>query len=83
MHAALQGQHSQCRDHPTAVAYDIVLEDHVLARQGVQRTQRPFSRETRRDGPLRRRVPSRAFVTFGRPIPVKGIEPVVPRSVLD
>ena len=30
---------------PTAIAYDFVLEDHVLARQGVKRTQRPFSRE--------------------------------------
>src|SRR5688500_1498480 len=30
---------------PTAIAYDLVLEDHILARQGVKRRQRPFSRE--------------------------------------
>ena len=30
---------------PTAIAYDLVLEDHVLARQRVKRSQRPFSRE--------------------------------------
>ena len=30
---------------PTAVAYDLVLEDHVLSRQRVKRRQRPFSRE--------------------------------------
>src|SRR6188474_2121216 len=30
---------------PTAIAYDLVLEDHVLARQRVKRTQRPFRRE--------------------------------------
>ena len=30
---------------PVAVAYDLVLEDHILARQRVKRRQRPFSRE--------------------------------------
>jgi hypothetical protein len=30
---------------PVAVAYDLVLEDHILARQGVKRAQRAFSRE--------------------------------------
>src|SRR5881296_2425195 len=30
---------------PTAVAYDLVLEDHVLARQRVKKRQRAFARE--------------------------------------
>src|SRR5688500_1045958 len=45
MHAALQAEHPHLVVLPTAVAYDLVLEDHVLARQRVKRTQRPFSRE--------------------------------------
>ena len=45
MHAALQAEHPHMVIVPTAVAYDLVLEDHVLARQRVKRTQRPFSRE--------------------------------------
>ena len=30
---------------PIAVAYDLVLEDHILAHQGTKRRQRPFGRE--------------------------------------
>ena len=30
---------------PVAIAYDLVLEDRTLARQGVKKSQRPFSRE--------------------------------------
>src|SRR6187402_1977053 len=43
--AALQADHPRMVLVPTAVSYDLVLEDHILAKQGVKRTQRPFSRE--------------------------------------
>ena len=43
MHAALHAQHPHVVIVPTAVAYDLVLEDHVLARQRVKRSQRPFT----------------------------------------
>src|ERR1700692_1374480 len=45
LHAALHADVSRMVIIPTAVAYDFVLEDHVLARQRVKRTQRAFSRE--------------------------------------
>src|SRR5205085_2236471 len=45
LHAALQADVSRMAIIPTAVAYDFVLEDHVLARQRVKRTQKAFSRE--------------------------------------
>src|SRR5256886_5084750 len=45
LHAALQADVSRMAIIPTAVAYDFVLEDHVIARQRVKRTQKPFSRE--------------------------------------
>src|SRR5438046_9637925 len=45
LHAALQTEHSNLVVVPTAVAYDLVLEDFVLARQRVKRRQRPFRHE--------------------------------------
>src|SRR5690242_7540129 len=45
LHAALQADVPKMAIIPTAVAYDLVLEDHVLARQRVKRTQKAFSRE--------------------------------------
>src|SRR6476660_6608154 len=43
LHAALQADVPRLAIIPTAIAYDLVLEDHVLARQGVKRTQKTFS----------------------------------------
>src|SRR5262245_1650524 len=43
--AALGAEVSGVAVLPTSIAYDLVLEDHILARQGVKRQQRPFSRE--------------------------------------
>src|SRR5262245_41690691 len=83
MHAALQAEHSQVSIIPTAVAYDVVLEDHVLARQRVKRTQRPFSRELAEMVRYAVGYKSRAFVTFGKPMSVKGIDPNSRRAVLD
>jgi glycerol-3-phosphate O-acyltransferase len=68
MHAALQADHAGMVILPTAVAYDLVLEDHVLARQRVKRTQRPFSRELAEMVRYAVGYRSRAFVTFGKPI---------------
>ena len=68
---------------PTAVAYDLVLEDHILARQKVKRIQRPFSREIAEMVRFAVGYRSRAFVTFGRPIPIDGWDPSSRRSVLE
>ena len=54
---------------PTAVAYDLVLEDHILSRQKVKRRQRPFSREIAEMVRFAVGYRSRAFVTFGRRFP--------------
>src|SRR5687767_11903520 len=45
LHAAMQAHQSDSSIIPMAVAYDLVLEDHVLAHQGTKRAQRPFARE--------------------------------------
>ena len=83
MHAALQAEHPHMVIVPMAVAYDLVLEDHVLARQRVKRAQRPFSRELAEMVRYAVGYRSRAFVTFGKPIPVDGIDPKSRRAVLD
>ena len=82
MHAALQAEHPHMVVLPTAVAYDLVLEDHVLARQRVKRVQRPFSRELAEMARCAVGYRSRAFVTFGKPIPVV-VDPTSRREVLD
>ena len=83
MHAALQARHPHMVVVPTAVAYDVVLEDHVLARQRVKRSQRPFTWELAEMVRYAVGYRSRAFVTFGKPIPVAGIDPDSRRAVLD
>ena len=55
---------------PVAIAYDLVLEDHILAPQRVKKRQRPFAREVAEMVRYAVGYHSRAFVTFGAPIPV-------------
>ncbi len=68
---------------PVAVAYDLVLEDHVLARQRVKRRQRAFSRELAEMVRYAVGYRSRVFVTFGRPIALADYDAESRRSVLD
>ena len=68
---------------PVAVAYDLVLEDHVIAKQKVKRTQKAFSREIAELVRYAVGYWSRAIVTFGRPIALSGIDPDNKKSVMD
>lgn len=83
LHAALHARESNLVVVPTAVAYDLVLEDHVLARQRVKRRQRAFSQELAEMVRYAVGYRTRAFVTFGAPIPVSDIDPDSRREVLD
>jgi glycerol-3-phosphate O-acyltransferase len=83
LHAALLSETPGLTIIPTAIAYDLVLEDHILARQRVKRSQRPFARELAEMVRYAVGYRSRAFVTFGRPIPVEGCDPQSRRDVLD
>jgi glycerol-3-phosphate O-acyltransferase len=68
---------------PTAIAYDLVLEDHILAHQGVKRAQRPFARELAEMVRYAVGYRSRAFVTFGKPIPLDAWDAESRRDVLE
>jgi glycerol-3-phosphate O-acyltransferase len=75
IHAALTADCPNLVIMPNAIAYDLVLEDHILARQGVKKEQRPFTRELAEMVRYAVGYKSRAFVTFGAPIPVGGCDP--------
>src|SRR5881394_439553 len=59
---------------PVAIAYDLVLEDHILAHQRVKKRQRPFGREVAEMVRYAVGYRSRAFTTFGSPLPIGHID---------
>jgi 1-acyl-sn-glycerol-3-phosphate acyltransferase len=83
LHAALHARQPNLVVVPTAVAYDLVLEDHVLARQRVKQRQRPFRQELAEMVRYAVGYRTRAYVTFGTPIPVSHVDPDSRREVLD
>ncbi|HXD74086.1 MAG TPA: 1-acyl-sn-glycerol-3-phosphate acyltransferase, partial [Vicinamibacterales bacterium] len=82
IHAALTAENSDIVILPVGIAYDLVLEDHILARQGVKKTQRPFTRELAEMVRYAVGYRSRVFITFGSPISVSGIDPESKGDVL-
>src|SRR5438477_7667242 len=68
---------------PVAIAYDLVLEDHILAHQRVKKRQRPFGREVAEMVRYAVGSRSRAFVTFGAPIPAGDCDPRSRTEVLE
>ena len=69
LHAALTAERTDLVIVPVAIAYDLVLEDHILAHQQTKKRQRPFTRELAEMVRYAVGYRSRAFVTFGAPIP--------------
>jgi glycerol-3-phosphate O-acyltransferase len=82
LHAAMQAQRDDTLIVPIAIAYDLVLEDHVLAHQGAKRRQRPFAREIAEMVRYAVGYQSRAFVTFGSPIRLSGYDAESRREVM-
>ncbi|MGH9373683.1 MAG: 1-acyl-sn-glycerol-3-phosphate acyltransferase [Vicinamibacterales bacterium] len=82
LHAALQAELSSSVIVPMAVAYDLVLEDRILAHQAAKRRSRPFAREVAEMVRYAVGYQSRAIVTFGEPIPLDGYDPETRRDVM-
>jgi glycerol-3-phosphate O-acyltransferase len=82
LHATLQAEVPNAVIVPVAVAYDLVLEDHILPHQAVKRRSRPFGREVAEMVRYAVGYQSRAFVTFGKPIPLDGYDPESRRDVM-
>jgi glycerol-3-phosphate O-acyltransferase len=83
LHAALQSERDDLLIVPVAIAYDVVLEDKILSRQGRKRVQRPFTRELAEMVGAAVGYQSRAFVTFGPAIPLGGGNTESRREILD
>ena len=83
LHAALQAGQYDLTILPMAVAYDLVLEDQALAHQGVKRRQRPFALELAEMVRYGVGYQSRAFVTFGTPVPLSGYDVESRREVMN
>lgn len=83
IHATLQAEIESLAIIPVAIAYDLVLEDRILSRQGVKRTQRPFSRELAEMVGAAVGYRTRAFVSFGTPVPLDGLDPHSRREGLE
>ena len=82
LHAALQAEVAHAVVVPIAVAYDLVLEDHILPHAATNRRSKPFAREVAEMVRYAVGYQSRAFVTFGRPIPLAGCDPESRRDVM-
>ena len=81
LQAALQADRDDLSIVPMAVAYDLVLEDQILARQRSASAQRPFAQEMAEMARHAVGYQTRAFVTFGEPIPLDRLRPgLAPRS---
>jgi glycerol-3-phosphate O-acyltransferase len=83
IHAAMQAGMEGLVILPVAISYDLVLEDRILARQGVKRRQRPFTRELAEMLRYAVGYRSRAFTTFGDPIRTAEYNAGSRRDVLD
>ena len=83
VHATLQAEIPGLQIIPVAIAYDLVLEDSTLARQGVKKSQRPFSRELAEMVGSAVGYQTRSFTSFGEPLAVDGFDHRSRRDVLD
>ena len=82
LHAAMQAHRRDSVIVPMAVAYDLTLEDRILAHQAAKRRSRPFAREVAEMVRYAVGYQSRAFVTFGTPIPLSGYDGESRREVM-
>ena len=75
LQAALLGDRHELAVVPMAIAYDLVLEERMLAREALKKRKRPITQEAAEMVRHAVGYRSRAFVTFGHPIPLSGFEP--------
>ena len=83
LHAVLQSGVQNVALVPVAIAYDLVLEDRAISRQGVKKRQRPFTYELAEMVGLAVGYRSRAYVTFGPPIEAGAYDPDSRKDALD
>jgi glycerol-3-phosphate O-acyltransferase len=75
LQAALLADRHELAVVPMAISYDLVLEERILAREALMKRKRPITQEVAEMVRHAVGYRSRAFVTFGHPIPLSGFEP--------
>lgn len=75
LQAALAADRSTLSIVPMAVAYDLVLEDRILATQATRKRSRPFAQELAEMVRYAVGYRTRAFVTFGKRVPLSEFDP--------
>jgi glycerol-3-phosphate O-acyltransferase len=83
IHAALTASQPGLVIVPVGIAYDLVLEDRILAKQGIKKHQRPFTRELAEMVRYAVGYRTRVFVTFGAAISTTGCDPQSRSDVLE
>jgi glycerol-3-phosphate O-acyltransferase len=83
IHAALTADQPNLVIVPVGIAYDLVLEDRILAKQGVKKHQRAFTRELAEMVRYAVGYRTRVFVTFGPAISTTGCDPQSRSDVLE
>jgi glycerol-3-phosphate O-acyltransferase len=82
LQAALQADRTRLSIVPMAVSYDLVLEERIIARAAARRVSRPFAQEVAEMVRHAVGYRSRAFVTFGEPIPMSEYDPDARRDLV-
>ena len=82
LQAALQAGREELSIVPMAVSYDLILEDRILSREAIKRRRRPFAQEVAEMARHAVGYHSRAFVTFGAPIPLIQFDPDARRDLV-
>jgi len=83
LQAALQANRRELSIVPMAIAYDLVLEERMIAREASKRRRRPFAQEVAEMVRHAVGYRTRAFVTFGPPIPLTQYEPDSRRDLVN
>jgi glycerol-3-phosphate O-acyltransferase len=82
LQAAMQADRDSIAVVPMAIAYDLVLEERMIAREAVRKRSRPFTQEVAEMVRHAVGYHSRAFVTFGQPIPLASYDPESRRDLV-
>jgi glycerol-3-phosphate O-acyltransferase len=80
--AALQANRQSLSVLPMAVAYDLVLEDRIVSRAALRKDRLVFGQELTEIVRHAVGYKSRAFVTFGQPIPLSDYDPASRRDLV-
>ena len=82
LQATMQADRQELSIIPMAISYDLVLEGAIVAREAAQRRSRLFTQEIAEMVRHAVGYQTRAYVTFGQPIPLGGIDPESRRELV-